>query len=117
MSEGPLIFNRTPYTIRYVDLKGEQKSIRRVPPEKLHQMLPTDIVELKTKKSDDFNDGDEVTIKSINPRHANTLQLINDDGQTTFMEYFDLDLKQEVAMRGGQDPKDRQINNRYLLWP
>jgi hypothetical protein len=33
------------------------------------------------------------------------------------MDYFDLNLEQEVAPRAGVDPRDRPTTNRYLLWP
>lgn len=117
MSDDSIILSGAPYKISYRDLKGEQKTIRRVPPPKLHQMLPTDIVSLKNKKNADFDEGDEVTVTHINPRHANTLQLVNDDGQTTFMDYFDVNLEEEVAPRAGVSSMDRPGSNRYLLWP
>jgi hypothetical protein len=117
VADDPVVFNRTPYTVRYVDMNGKQQTIRRVPPEKLHPMLPTDVVELTEKRSDDFKAGDTVEVKYINPRHPNVLQLQNDRGDTTFVEYYDLNMKEEVAMRDGEDPRDKPINNKYLLWP
>jgi hypothetical protein len=117
MADDPIVFSRTPYTVRYVDQSGKQQTIRRVPPEKLHPMLPTDVVELTQKRSDDFKEGDAVEVQYINPRHPNVLQLKNDRGDTTFVEYYDLNLKEEVAPRDGVDPRDRPVNNRYLLWP
>ena len=117
MADDPIRFDRTPYTVHYVDLNGKPQSIRRVPPPKLHDILPTDTVELNTKHSDDFDAGDEYEVSYINPRHANTLQLKNKDGQTAFVEYFDVNLKEEVAPREGVDPRDKPVNNRYLLWP
>ena len=50
MSDDAVRFSRKPYTITYQDLKGETKKIRRVPPPKLHEALPTDIVTLTRKK-------------------------------------------------------------------
>jgi hypothetical protein len=117
MADDPIVFNRTPYTVRYVDMHGQQQSIRRVPPEKLHPMLPTDVVELTEKRSDDFRAGDQVEVQYINPRHPNVLQLKNGRGDSTFVEYYDLKLDEEVAPREGEDPRDRPINNKYLLWP
>lgn len=117
MADDGIYFSRRPYTVTYTDLQGEKKSIRRVPPPKLHEALPTDVVELNRKRSDDFPAGDDYEVSYINPRHPNTLQLKNDDGQTTFVEYFDVTLEEERAPRAGVDPRDRPVNNKYLLWP
>ena len=117
MADDAIRFDRTPYKVTYQDLNGKMQTIRRVPPPKLHDMLPTDIVELTQKKSDDFRDGDQVEVKAINPRHANTLQLVNQNGDTTFMDYYELNLIDEVAPRDGVHPMDRPKNNRYLIWP
>ncbi len=100
-----------------MDLKGEKQTIRRRPPLKAHSMLPTDIVNLKHKKSDDFPEGEELTIKHIPEKHANTLQLVNEEGQTTFVDYFDVELDEEIAPRLGVEPADRIANNAYLMWP
>jgi hypothetical protein len=110
-------FSREPYTVQYRDLNGQMQSIRRVPPPKLHGALPEDTVELTHKKSDDFPAGGEFEVSAINPRHPNVLQLKNDQGQTTFVEYFDTNLVEENAAREGVAPRDRPVNNRYLLWP
>jgi hypothetical protein len=117
MSTGPIKFDRTPYTITYKSLDGEVKKIRRVPPPKLHDALPTDQVVLNRKRNDDFRAGDDLEVVHINPRHPNVLQVKNDDDQTTFVEYFDVTLTDEVAPREGVPAKERPINNRYLLWP
>jgi hypothetical protein len=117
MADDAVRFSRKPYTISYTDLKGEHKTIRRVPPAKMHEALPTDIVELTRKKSDAFDEGEEYEVKHINPRHPNVLQLVGDDGRTTFVEHYDIRLEEEVADRPGKDPRDKPINNRYLLWP
>lgn len=111
-------FDRKPYTVTYrEDATGQIKTIRRTPPPKLHEALPTDIVELTHKKSDHFDKGDDVEVIHINPRHPNTLQIRADDGTTGFVEYYDAELKEERALRAGQDPRDKPANNRYLLWP
>lgn len=110
-------FSRKPYLVTYNDLNGEKHTIRRVPPPKLHPMLPTDVVELTRKKNDDFQAGDEFEVIHINQRHPNVLQLQDDDGKTTFVDFYDATLKEEVALRDGVDPRDRPVNNRYLLWP
>src|SRR5262245_13551200 len=117
MSDDAIKFDRTPYTVTYKDLKGETQKIRRVPPAKLHEALPTDIVRLDRKRSDDFDEGGEFEVKSISPRQPNVMQLQGDNGLTTFVDYFDVTLTEEVAPRAGVDPRDRPMNNRYLLWP
>ncbi len=116
MSEIPKVFfNRKPYTVTYMK-DGERQTIRRRPPPVLHDMLPTDKVELKFKKNDDFNRGD-YTIKHINPRHPNTIQIMGDDGKATFVDYRDIELQERVGTRAGVLPEDLPENNRYLNWP
>ena len=112
-------FDRTPYTVKYVDLNGVQQSIRRTPPEKLHEALPTDIVTLTRTRNDDFKAGDELEVQNITAHQPNVLQLKKPDGSTTFVEYLDMTLHEEnkVAPRAGEDPRDRVINSKYLLWP
>lgn len=112
-------FDRTPYTVKYTDLQGKQKSLRRVPPEKLHDALPTDVVELTRDRSADFRAGNEFEVVNVTQRQPNVLQLRKDDGQTTFIEYFDMTLHEsgKIAPRAGDDPRDRPHNSRYLLWP
>lgn len=109
-------FSRRPYKISYYK-DGVQKTIRRVPPPKLHDILPQDVVELKTRKNDDWPGGDEYTVRHINPRHPNTIQLEDDDGNTTFVSHYDLELTEEVAARAGKRFQDVPRNNKYLLWP
>ncbi len=110
-------FDRTPYTVRYVDQKGDQQSIRRVPPPKLHDALPTDKVVLTSKRSDDFQEGESYEVKNINPRHPNTLQLVDDEGRTTFVDFYTAKLDKKIAPRDGVDPRDEPISNQYILWP
>ena len=93
------------------------KTIRRVPPPKLHDMLPKDKVVLQQGKNEDFETGDEFTVKHINQRHPNVLQLTNEDGRTTFVDYFDLKLEERRATRNGVSPLDLPENNSYLRWP
>lgn len=109
-------FSRQPYTVSYYQ-DGEKKTIRRVPPPKLHDALPLDKVELSHKRNDDFEAGEVYEVKHINPRHPNTMQLVNNDGQTTFVNHYHTVLKQKIAPRDGVDPRDESINNEYLLWP
>ncbi len=115
-------FDRKPYFVHYTDsATGERKSIRRVPPPKLHSALPGDVVELTSKKSDDFDAGDRFTVKHINPRHPNVLQIKDDDGKTTFVNWFEARLDEMVAPRAeGQaasEPGVLPIKSDYLLWP
>lgn len=113
----PIQFDRKPYFVSYIDTEGKQQKIRRVPPPKLHDALPTDKIQLTKKRSDDFNEGDIVTVSSINPRHANTLKVENKDGQTTFVDYYDMVLKEKRAARGGIPAEQLPERNKYLLWP
>ncbi len=113
----PIRFSRKPYTITYKDQNGEMQTIRRRPPPKLHDALPTDIVELTSKRNDDWPEGEYHEVKHINPRHPNVIQIVNDEGQSTFVDYRDIRIEQEVAFRNGKDPRDKPINNKYLLWP
>ena len=119
-ASSPISFSRTPYIVTYQDLQGNQQTLRRTPPPKLHDILPNDVVELTVTKSDDFQAGESALVDNINPKHANTLQLKNSRGDTTFLDYFDVNLLNEVAPREGRDPVDQpsvQISNRYLMWP
>lgn len=110
-------FNHKPYQVIYKDQHtGELKKIMRRPPEKLHDILPTDIVKLNQRKSADFEEDGEYKVKHISPRSPNVLQLKNDDGQTTFVEYFQTDLQEKVAYRSVAAVDD-EVQSRYLLWP
>jgi hypothetical protein len=117
MSDDSVLFPRTPYTVTYQDLEGKVQTIRRVPPAKQHDILPTDVVTLKEKRSDDFQAGDQVDVSYISSRNPNVLQVKNNKGEATFVEYFEADLQKEVHPRGGVDVKDQPRNTRYLLWP
>ena len=109
-------FSRRPYPVTYYK-DGQKVTIMRRPPEKVHDALPEDIVELKIKKNDDWNAGDDFKVKHINPRHPNILQIEKSDGETTFVPYFDVELEEMVAPRAGYQPKDIPKANKYLLWP
>ena len=119
---GPISFPRTPYTVTYQDLQGKLQSIRRLPPPKLHDILPTDVVELTHKKNDDFAAGDQYTVKNISPRQPNTLQIVNSQGDTTFVDYFDVNLLGELSpsklnAEVSSDQPNLRLSNRYLMWP
>ena len=119
----PIKFDRKPYTITYTDQNGEQQKIRRVPPPKLHDALPGDRVDISVTKSDDFEKGDAVTIKHINPRHPNVVQVQRSDGKTTFLNFNEFKFDAGSAGASGSNNSgagtaaERPINSRYLLWP
>ena len=128
MGVEPVQFTREPYTVKYVDLAGEVKSIRRVPPPKLHDALPQDKVEITSKKNDDFRAGDKVEVVGMTVRQPNVLQVRNEKGQTTFLDYFDMRLDEMAPNTADREsatskfPKewiqDRpSIDSRYLIWP
>lgn len=105
------------YTVTWFD-NGEKKTMRRIPPPKLHTMLPEDIVELKSKRSDDFLEGKNYEIKGISPRHPNTIQIKNDEGQTTFVEYFKLEPEEKRILNAdGSLSINNSKLNKYLRWP
>jgi hypothetical protein len=113
----PVIFDRKPYIVSYIDNDGKQQKIRRVPPPKLHEALPTDKVELTTMRSDDFAKGDVVTVKSISPRQPNTLKVENSAGNTTFIGYNEMVVKEKLQARDGIPPERMPDRTKYLLWP
>lgn len=95
-----------------------------MPPPKLHTAMPTDVVELKRRKSDHFIEGERVTVKHINPRHPNVLKVENSNGETTFISHYEMVLKQKIANTTGVngasgEPEDsaQNIDNSYLDWP
>lgn len=112
---------RAPYKVTYFK-DGERHVIRRIPPVQLHKIRPGEAVTIDLKKNDDWDKGDEVKVKAISPRQPNVLHVEDEDGRTTFLDYFDvvrhgtekeLDrMEQEEAARKA-DP----IGSKYLLWP
>ena len=80
-------------------------------------MLPKDEVTLTRGKNVDFEEGDSFVVKHINQRHPNVLQVTNEDGVSTFVDYYDLKLEQKRSSQNGVDPLDFPENNEYLLWP
>jgi hypothetical protein len=107
-----------PYTVTYRDFHtGELKKVTRRPPPKLHDMLPTDQVQLTYKKNDDWLPGDEVRVKHISPKQPNILQVEKDDGSTTFVSHYDARLLEKLAPEHGESLMEDPKFNRYLLWP
>jgi hypothetical protein len=109
-------FNRQPYTVSYLK-DGVKQTIRRIPPPKIHDIWPEDKVELKVGKNDDFEKGDQFQVKHISVRQPNVLQLVNGDGQATFIDAYDVELIDEGSYRSDLPAKEQPRNNRYLLWP
>jgi len=117
----PIKFDRKPYTVSYTDQNGVKQTIRRVPPPKLHAALPGDRVDITTTKSDDFRSGDSVSVKHINPRHPNVVQVQTADGRTTFLNFNEFRLNgvdiQESGSSGSNKSFERTQSSKYLLWP
>ncbi|MEY2988772.1 MAG: hypothetical protein RJB13_2293 [Pseudomonadota bacterium] len=114
--------NRSPYYVRYRDMDGELKSIRRVPPAKLHDMMPDDVVTISRKRSDNWEDGEEVKVIGINPKQPNTLMVEKENGTRTFLAYSDLKTKPrtEADIAYAEELRERAndpIGSDYLLWP
>lgn len=114
--------SRVPYVVSYRSSDGELKSIRRVPPQKLHDFETDDVVTISHKRSDNWNSDDEVRVVGINQRQPNTLMVEGPDGRHTFLSYTDVRGKNknlgDEAMR--EELKERQrdpIGSDYLLWP
>lgn len=108
------------YTLSYYK-EGKIHKIRRTPPPKLHTLEVGDDSKITRKKNDDWDRGDKVTIKSINPRHPNTLQ-IEKNGVTSFLDFMDLDFEGK-SEKNFEDVKKSNLKRKesaayqYLLWP
>ena len=109
-------FTRRPYTITYMK-DGERQTIRRRPPRRAHNIWPEDLVSLKETKNIDWQEGEKVSVRHINPRHPNTLQLVNDDGETTFVEYHQVAHEEKIGLRDGVHPNEIDGYHPYLVWP
>ena len=106
-----------PFYVTYKDFHTDKLvRIKRRPPSANHSMLPTDLVELKTTKNEDWREGDVDAIKHVSYRNPNVLQLENENGQTTFVRSDEVLLKEEIADRG-KSSLDEFERNKYLLWP
>ncbi len=119
-------FTREPYTVSYYK-DGEKKTIRRRPPPKLHEALPEDKVTLTRGKNDDWPKGETYKVKTIQNRSPNVLQLVNEEGLSTFIDYYDMKLETTPIdrVREGRMSKeeakaagiDLSVDEQYLLWP
>ena len=114
-------FDRTPYKVSWRDSEGVQQTIRRVPPPKLHDALPKDQVRLSRTVSSTFKEGESFEVKHINPRHPNTLQLVNSEGKTTFVGYHDIALKKGVSKNSAEiarvEKENIELTQDHLRWP
>lgn len=111
-----ITFSRKPYTVTYKDMQGNLQKIKRRPPPLLHDMLPTDKVELTTSKNADWQAGNVYEVKHINTRHPNVLQIQDQEGVATFVDSHDLKLDERVNFQG-KEVAELQSFNEYLLWP
>lgn len=113
-------FDRTPYKVQYYK-DGKKHTIRRIPPPKLHDMLPEDVVTISRKKNDDWDEDMTVKIKDIQRRQPNTLTIENDDGKYTFIDYTDVRFdgrpSEEFFSSEGAARAADPIGSKYLLWP
>jgi len=114
--------NRTPYNVRYRTSDGEVKIIRRVPPSKLHDMMPDDMVTISHKRSDNWDSGEEVKVVGVNSKQPNTLWVEKSDGRRTFLSYSDVkgQSKGESDIQFAEEIRERKqdpIGSDYLLWP
>lgn len=109
-------FDRKPYTVRYTK-DGEQQTYRRRPAKKLHDMLPKDQVRLTRAKNADFAVDDTYSVKHISPRQPNVIQIADEEGNSTFVDYYDLELNQRLSPRDGKEFFELEENQKYLLWP
>lgn len=107
---------RRPYEVTYYDLNGVKQTLRRRPPPKQHDILPQDEVELIRGKNADWQ-ADSYSVKHINPRHPNVLQITDGDGNHTFVDAHDVELDEMIAPRPGADPRDTERNASYLVFP
>lgn len=112
--------SRRPYKVEYYK-DGKKHVIQRRPPPQLHSLQKNDDVLIQRKKNDDWEAGAKVTIKNISPRQPNVLQVIGDDGKTTFLDYDSV----KLVGREGLDPEEAEkiardadpIGSNYLMWP
>lgn len=114
----PIQFPRNRYTVWYKDQAGTVQKIVRRPPEKLHDILPTDVVELKQSKNEDWAENKEYSVKHIGWKNPNVLQITKESGETTFVNYTDVSVRDRIIRDGViYEPKDDPVSNKYLGWP
>lgn len=115
MGINSLGLSQRPYTLSYKDLyTREVKEITRRPPKVLHEILPQDKVELSFNKNIDWLSDEEYEVSHISSRQPNVIQIQQESGATTFVDYSDLRLEEKVAPR----PEDIIASKeKYLNWP
>lgn len=114
--------SRAPYVVSYRGADGELKTIRRVPPAKLHNFQTDDVVTISRKRGDDWDVDQEVKIVGVSRRQPNTLMVEAENGRHTFLTYTDVRGKprNESDQALVDEFKERQrdpIGSDYLLWP
>lgn len=113
-------FDRRPYKVEYYK-DGKKQTLVRRPPPKLHDVLPGDTVTIRNRKNADWREDDEVSVKAINPRQPNVLQVSKPNGEYTFLSYFDCDAKPRANDEMYRDSSGKlvrdPVGNDYLLWP
>ena len=119
MPQPPISFPRTPYKVTYYK-NGKKKTIRRVPPPKMHGLLPKDNVRITQKKGDDWDEGKGVKIKGVSQRQPNTLYVEDEDGKRTFLSFYDVEWEniteqRKLAAERGEDYDE--YGSDYLLYP
>jgi hypothetical protein len=119
---GKIEFSRAPYVVSYRSGDGEVKTIRRVPPPKLHEFQTDDVVTITRKRGDDWDVEQDVRVAGIAQRQPNTLMVEGKDGKHTFLTYSDVRAEpknlSDLAMREDFLEKQRDpIGSDYLLWP
>lgn len=82
-----------------------------------NDMLPIDIVELKSRKNDDWNSGERFEVKHVSYKAPNVIQIRNEESdEATFVESHQLDLVEKRAFRG-RPSINSAAANAYLRWP
>lgn len=115
-------FNRVPYTTSYRSIDGEMKTIRRIPPAKLHDFETDDVVTITRKRGDDWDTEQEVKVVGINSRQPNTLMVEGENGKHTFLTYTDVrgmpkNAGDEAMLADQQERQRDPLGSDYLLWP
>lgn len=117
-----VITSRAPYVVSYRGSDGEMKTIRRVPPAKLHDFQTDDMVTISKKRSDNWESDQEVKVVGISNRQPNTLMVEGPDGKHTFLAYTDVrgKAKNQADAALQEEFKERErdpLGSDYLLWP
>lgn len=112
----PIKVDRTPYTVTYYQ-GGEKKTLRRVPPQVRHDIMPGDKVSVTHKKSEHWDVDQEASATTITNRQPNTIRIKKDDGTYTYMSHLDLQREKQGPISIKQEEENDPIGHKYLLWP